>query len=97
MPARTANIVGPDFITSLAEQQLAHGLETDATMLRANAKAWNEDRIALAAYASTVDRLRRAVRTLRRTLMHDIERALEAAEAANLGSGANPINQQDED
>ena len=38
-----AEMIGPDFIQKLSEVQLGNGLETDATVLRANAEAWRKE------------------------------------------------------
>lgn len=60
-----AEMIGPDFLQNLSEKQLASGLETDATVLRANARAWNIDRATIlerdrtiALQARELDRMR---------------------------------------
>ena len=38
------SLIGPAFIGALAERQLQAGLEIDSSCLRANERAWEQDR-----------------------------------------------------
>lgn len=66
------DLIGPDFLNRLAEQQLANGLELDASTLQANARAWNAERAAsrnadftIAQMERDIDRLEAQLRRVR--------------------------------
>ena len=57
-----AEMIGPDFLQRLSEQQLAAGLETDFATLQANAKAWNAERAATTELRHTINQQERELR-----------------------------------
>lgn len=65
-----SGLIGPDFIDRLAETQLQNGLETDAAALRANARAWQEDRRTLEHLRAQVEAADARFATLR----HQVQR-----------------------
>ena len=83
-----AEMIGPDFLQNLSEQQLANGLETDATMLRANARAWNTDRATImerdrtiALQARVLDKLRTGMAAIQKGASVIADAAGKAAHA----------------
>lgn len=74
-----ADLIGPDFLARVAEQQLANGLETDAAAMRANARAWNADRAALAEANYAIAQLERDLRHAQKQLRDIGQAALQAA------------------
>lgn len=65
MHTTPTELIGPDFLQKLSEQQLAAGLETDFTVLQANARAWNAERATLTERDHTIVQQDRELRTLR--------------------------------
>lgn len=63
-----AELIGPDFLQKLSEQQLSAGLETDFATLQANAKAWNAERAATTELRHTIDQQERDLRGVRAQL-----------------------------
>ena len=72
---------GPDFLDSFAEQNLAHGLDTNAGEFRARAKDWREDQQRIADLEAVVADQARRLRTQaeRERAITDIKQHLQAA------------------
>lgn len=63
-----AELIGPDFLQNLSEQQLAGGSEIDYATLQANAKAWNAERAATMELRHTIDQQERNLRNMSQQL-----------------------------
>ena len=65
MQQTLAELIGPDFLQRLGEQQLASGMEIDFATLQANAQAWNAERATLEQRNTTIAEQERDLRGLR--------------------------------
>ena len=81
MHATTPELIGPDFLANLAEQQLASGLEIDAATLRNTARAWSADRAAIAERDYALAQMERDHARLEAQL-RQVRAAAQEAEAA---------------
>ena len=63
-----AELIGPDFLQQLSEQQLASGFESDYATLRANARAWNAERAATMELRHTIDQQERSLQNMNQQL-----------------------------
>ena len=63
-----AELIGPDFLQQLSEQQLASGFETDYATLQANARAWNAERAATMELRHTIDQQERSLQNMNQQL-----------------------------
>lgn len=77
-----AELIGPDFLQQLSEQQLASGFETDYATLQANAKAWNAERAATMELRDTIDQQERTLRDMTQQLDKLRANVAEALRAA---------------
>ena len=68
MHTAPAELIGPDFLQRLSEQQLANGFENDYATLQANARAWNAERAAAMELRHTHAQQERSLRAMREQL-----------------------------